>query len=297
MDLKKALPNYLGIFEGKQKPRFRQNNKLLKENIKKAFKILENCELCERKCKINRLKGKLGHCRVGSRMTVSSFFDHHGEEPFLVPSFTVFFWSCTMHCQYCQNYRISQRLEPGEVMDEEALARIIEKHSYCRNVNFVGGDPTPQLPFILKTLGSVKADIPAVWNSNFYMSEKSMGLLKNLVDVYLPDFKYGNDKCAERLSKVKNYTAVVKRNLKLAFRDSEVVIRHLVLPNHIECCTKPVLKFIADNFKDKVILNLMDQYRPEYKAHEYKEINRFLTREEFREVLDYATELGLNFMT
>ena len=165
------------------------------------------------------------------------------------------------------------------------------------NVNFVGGDPVPCLPFILKTLRFVKSDIPTVWNSNFYMSEKSMSLLKNIIDVYLSDFKYGNDDCAERLSKARNYTKIVKRNHLLAFKDSELVIRHLVLPGHVKCCSMPIMDFIAENFKDKVVLNLMDQYRPEYLAENYKEINKSLSREEFNEAVEYAEKLGLNFIT
>src|SRR3989338_218498 len=296
-NIKKALPNYFKILEDKQKPRFKLNNRLLNENIIKAFKILESCELCERKCRINRIKGQLGWCKVGNKMTVSSYFEHIGEEFFLIPSFTIFFMSCTFSCKYCQNWTISQRKEKGKEYKTEELAKMIDKHANCKNVNFVGGDPVPCLPFILKTLRFVKSDIPTVWNSNFYMSEKSMSLLKNIIDVYLSDFKYGNDDCAERLSKARNYTKIVKRNHLLAFKDSELVIRHLVLPGHVKCCSMPIMDFIAENFKDKVVLNLMDQYRPEYLAENYKEINKSLSREEFNEAVEYAEKLGLNFIT
>ena len=295
-NLKKALPRYLKILEGKEKPKFKLNSKLLDTKIKNAFSFLKNCELCERKCYVNRLNSKLGFCRVGSKMKISSYFDHHGEEYFFVPSFTIFFMSCTFSCQFCQNWTISQRIEEGEFIEEEEMARIIDKNSHCKNLNLVGGEPTPQLPFILKTLKFVKSGIPVVWNSNFYMSEKSMGLLKNMVDVYLPDFKYGNDKCALRLSKVPNYVKIIKRNHLLAFKDSEMVIRHLVLPNHIECCSKPILDFIKDNFKDNVIINIMDQYNPQYNAYKYDDINRNLSEEEFNEVVMYAKKLKLNFI-
>jgi len=296
-DIKKALPNYFNILEGKQKPRFKLNNRLLNENVVKAFKILENCELCERKCKVNRIKGQLGWCKVGNKIEISSYFEHVGEEFFLVPSFTIFFMSCTFSCQFCQNWTISQRKEKGKEYKMEELAKIIDKHSNCKNVNFVGGDPTPSLPFILKTLRFVKADMPTVWNSNFYMSENSMELLKNIIDVYLSDFKYGNDNCAERLSKVSNYMKIIKRNHLLAFKDSELVIRHLVLPGHVKCCSKPIMDFIAENFKDNVIVNIMDQYRTEYLAENYKDISKKLSREEFSEVVNYAEKLGLNFIT
>jgi len=297
-EIKKALASYCSILEGKSKPRFKLlNQSRLNEKIKNAYDILESCELCEHKCRVNRLDNKLGLCQLTDKIWISSYFTHFGEEPMISPSFTVFFMSCNFSCQYCQNWTISQRIEKGEFIGERELAEIIDKHSDCRNVNFVGGSPTPQLAFILKTLSYLKSDIPVVWNSNFFMSEKSMGLLKNTVDVYLTDFKYGNDKCAKRLSKIDNYLDIVKRNHLLAFKDSELIIRHLVLPNHFSCCTKPILDFIAENFRDMVLVNLMDQYRPEYMAREYPDINRALTREEFNKAVEYAKKLGLNFIT
>jgi putative pyruvate formate lyase activating enzyme len=299
IEVEKALPNYLGILRKEQKPRF----KLLKESgelnrkISKAKVILRSCELCERRCRANRTAGELGWCKAPNRIVLSSYLVHFGEEQFFVPSFTVFFWSCTFSCQFCQNWTISQRQEIGHIYSEEDLAEVIDKNSACNNVNFVGGEPTPYLPFILKTMKFVKSDIPVVWNSNFYMTEKSIELLRGFVDVYLSDFKYGNNECAARLSRVNTYFGVVSKNHKLAFEDAELVVRHLVLPNHFECCTKPVLEFIAENFGDKVIVNVMNQYRPYYKANEYKEINRCLTAEEFEKAVKLAEELKLNFIT
>jgi len=294
--IKKALPKYFEILKAKAKPRFKSAN--LDAKIKEAYEILQSCELCERKCHINRLKGEKGWCQVQDQMKIVSIFPHLGEEFFLVPSLTIFFWSCTFSCQFCQNWTISQRVDKGEIFKEERLAKVIDSFSdTSKNVNFVGGDPTPYLPFILKTLKLVKSDIPVVWNSNFYMSEKSMKLLKGVVDVYLSDFKYFSDECAERLSLVKNCLKVVGRNHELAFKDAELVIRHLVLPNHFECCTKPILEYIAKNFKDKVVVNIMDQYRPEYNAYKFKDINRTLTCGEFEKVENLAKKLNLNYIT
>ena len=295
-NLSDALPHYLEILKKKRKPKFQSHKNLLNSKIKEAFNLLKNCELCERKCLTNRYE-ELGWCKVGKEMKVSSCFVHIGEEYFLVPSFTIFFISCNFSCQFCQNYTISQRVEQGVKISEEELAMIIDEHSNCKNVNFVGGEPTPYLPFILKTLSFVKSDIPVVWNSNFYMTEKSMEQLHDIVDVYLSDWKYGNDKCAKRLSKVDNYFKIVSRNHQLAFNDSELAIRHLVLPNHFDCCTKPIFDFIAGHFKDKVIINIMDQYRPEFKASEHKDINRRIYQEEFKNAINYAEKSGLNFTT
>ena len=294
--MNRALSHYLKVLSSQAQPRFRSSD--LEEKIRKAFRILESCELCSRRCQVDRTADERGDCRVGNQMSVSSWFDHYGEEPFFVPSFTVFFHSCTLACQFCQNWEISQVDVPGEsnVVSEKELAQAIDSHSYCKNVNFVGGEPTPYLPFILKTLSYVKADIPVVWNSNFYMSEKSMELLRGVIDVYLSDFKYGNDECTLRLSGVPDYSEIVRRNHLQAFEDSEMVIRHLILPNHVDCCTKPVLEFIAKHLGNRVVLNLMDQYRPCYKAAQYPDINRRITAREFETGVNLARKLGLNFI-
>jgi len=290
--VKKALPNYRKILLGGEKAKFHRID--LKERVGKAYKILNSCELCERKCKTNR-NLKVGFCKVGNKPVISSAFVHLGEEPMLIPSFTIFFMGCTFHCQFCQNWSISQWFEKGTITAAKSLAKMIDENKNCRNVNFVGGEPTPQLPFILDALQNVKANIPTVWNSNFYMSLESMNLLKDVIDIYLTDWKYWDNKCAERLSKVKNYLEVVKRNHDLAFKDSEVIIRHLVLPNHFECCTKPILNYIAENYGEKVIVNVMGQYKPEYKAHEYPDISEY-PKEDLENAWKLAEKLGLNWI-
>jgi putative pyruvate formate lyase activating enzyme len=126
-----------------------------------------------------------------------------------------------------------------------------------------------------------------------YLSPEAMQLLFGTQDIYLTDFKYGNDECAQRLSKVKNYFKTVARNHRLAFADAEVIIRHLVLPNHVECCTRPVLEWIAENLGSDARVNLMDQYRPEYRAEEYPELTRRVTTEEMERALRTAEEAGL----
>jgi putative pyruvate formate lyase activating enzyme len=126
-----------------------------------------------------------------------------------------------------------------------------------------------------------------------YLTKQSMKLLDGIIDVYLTDFKYGNNQCAKRLSNVDNYWEIVTRNHKIARAQCEMIIRHLVLPNHFECCTKPVLKWIADNL-DNVRVNVMDQFRPEYEADEYEELTRKLTIEEFKSSQKFALDKGLS---
>jgi len=264
---------------------------LLDLKIELADRLFQACCLCEHKCRVNRKK-IAGKCGVQESRIASEFL-HFGEEPMLVPSYTIFFSGCTFHCVFCQNWDISQN-PCGVVIEPEALVTAIEqrKKQGARNVNWVGGDPTSNLLYILNVLKKLDSNIPQVWNSNMYCSEETMKLLHGVMDIYLTDFKYGNDSCAKRLSKVDGYTAVVKRNHMLAYQQGEVIVRHLVLPNHGTCCSRPILEWIQKNTLE-VALNVMGQYRPEYHAHEYEEIAYPVLREEYLQVKEYAETLGL----
>jgi len=291
----KAISRYLEVVKGSEEPRINELGKELQEKIDKAKESLKECSLCERKCRVNRIQGEEGYCGVKNKPVLSTAFRHSGEERFLVPSYTIFFMGCNFHCQYCQNFRISQWKASGRKLSIEELADTIEKSNSCKNVNFVGGDPTPNLPFILEALRKKELEVPVVWNSNFYMSERSMDLLSSTVDIYLSDWKYGNSECGERLSKAPDYWEIIKRNHDLAHHDSELVIRHLVLPNHFECCTKPILEYISQNYREDVIVNIMGQYRPSYRAKQHSDINRPLKRREARRAWNLAEELNLNY--
>jgi len=263
-------------------------------------RMLSRCRLCERACDKDRAHGETGHCGVGSAK-ISSDFLHMGEEPDLVPSYTVFFAGCTFNCAFCQNWDISTHPEAGTEIPASEMARKIElrasadgrRHTRARNVNWVGGEPTSNLPFIIDVLRESRANLPQVWNSNMYMTERSMELLDGIVDVYLTDFKYGNDKCALRLSNAPRYLGVVERNHLLARTNGEMIIRHLVLPGHVECCTTPVLRWIAENLRD-VRVNVMAQYRPEHRAREFPEIAHPLSMRDYEAAVALAEDLGLD---
>ncbi|MFH1471223.1 MAG: radical SAM protein [Candidatus Micrarchaeota archaeon] len=256
-----------------------------------AEKIIESCTFCEHKCKVNRQK-KRGFCNISKDSYVSSAFVHLGEEPELVPSGTIFFSGCNLRCSFCQNWDISTNSEDGYKWSPEMLASWVSgMRNGIANVNFVGGEPSPHLGTIINALLLLEAKIPIVWNSNMYMSEETMSLLGGIVDLYLSDFKYGNDSCAEELSGVKNYFSVVSRNHLLANKQSNLLIRHLVLPGHIECCSKPILDWIAKNLGPETRVNIMDQYRPEHKAN--GKIGRRLSRGEHLQVVKYAKKIGL----
>ena len=259
-----------------------------------SSRIFGKCHFCERRCGVDRTK-KSGNCNV-KKPGIASEFLHTGEERVLVPSHTIFFSGCTFHCVFCQNWDISQS-NSGIYISPDRLVEIIQKRKMqgARNVNWVGGDPTPNLQYILNVLKLCKENIPQVWNSNMYCSIESMNLLIKIIDLYLSDFKYGNDECAKRLSKVDNYLEVVKRNHKLAHDTAVMIIRHLVMPNHVECCSKPIMKWIAENLPNATV-NIMAQYRPEYKAYDFDDISRSVSMNEVLEVKEYANQIGIHEM-
>ena len=271
-----------------KKPKF----SLVDLKIKILEKIFSSCVLCEHECGINR-KIENGYCGV-KKSLISSEFIHMGEEAVLVPSHTIFFSGCNLKCVYCQNWDISQNPSMGLDIPPEKLAKIIDlrREQGSLNVNFVGGDPTPHLKYIFTVMKNSRENIPIVWNSNMYLTEDAMNLLQCFVDLYLTDYKYGNDACAEKLSGISNYSEVVRRNHKIANGSGDMIIRHLILPNHVDCCSKPVLKWIADHLGNDVVLNIMPQYRPAYKSSEYRDLNVLPTREEVQEVILYAEALG-----
>lgn len=257
-----------------------------------ANRILTACCFCERCCGINRKKKEIGYCGVDAVARYSSEFLHYGEEPELVPSHTIFFTGCNFSCVYCQNWEISTAPKSGTPILPKQLARIITlRRAYgSKNVNFV--TPAPHLHIILQVLNVLKINIPVVWNCNMYYSNETAKLLEGIVDVYLADFRYGNDECAKRYSDALDYCCVVTRNLKKAYMIGEILLRHLVLPSHLECCTKVVVEWTKKNIP-KVRFNLMFQYSPYYKAYTYPEINRMLTMEERKKALSILKEAKL----
>jgi putative pyruvate formate lyase activating enzyme len=260
-----------------------------------AKRILSSCHLCTRKCGVDRSAGGLGYCRCSLPIMVSSIFEHLGEEPELVPSGTVFTLGCTMRCKHCQNWTISQWIENGQSYKPEDLAKEVEhlRLGGCRNINLVGGEPTPWIMQWFQTFKHVNVNVPVVWNSNSYYSRETASLLTGFADVYLLDFKYGPGDCAQRLSDAPEYWEVCTRNHLHAKKHGELIIRVLLLPNHLECCTKPILNWISTNLGTDTRVNIMFQYRPEWKASDVPELRRGLTRAEMEKAVQLAKEANL----
>jgi putative pyruvate formate lyase activating enzyme len=265
-----------------------------------ANRVLESCRFCTRKCGVSRKSGGKGYCKCGCETAVSAMFEHMGEEPELVPSGTIFTIGCTMRCRHCQNWTISQWIEQGELYSPETLAAAVERlrANGCRNANLVGGDPTPWLAQWLDAFTHVNLNVPVVWNSNSYYSEETAKLLAGFVDVYLLDFKYGNNECAQRISDAPAYWEACTRNHVYGKEHGELLIRVLVLPGHLDCCVSPILEWVSRNLGTRTRVNLMFQYRPEWQALEVPELRRRLTAAEREKAIELARHAGLvNFIT
>lgn len=283
----------------------------LDRRIEKLYKILESCELCARKCRVNRLEGEEGYCRSGKELVVSSYHPHFGEEPELVGihgSGTIFLTNCNLLCIYCQNYDISH-LGDGETKTEaEVASYMIELQNFyrCHNINFV--TPThfaPQLVKAIKLAVEKDLKLPIVWNCGGYENVETVKLLEGIVDIYMPDIKYGQVKPAKKYSNAPDYFEVVKKAVKemhrqvgdlkldergIAYRG--LLIRHLVLPDNL-AGSEEVLMFVAKLSKNSYV-NIMDQYRPAGDAWKFKELGRRITSTEYHKAIDAARKLGLH---
>jgi len=280
----------------------------LLDAVEKSWKILEECILCPRECRVNRLKGETGYCRTDATALVSSVGPHFGEEQELVGrggSGTIFFANCTLSCVFCQNYDISQ-LGHGRKVDTNELAEsmLYLQSIGCHNINFV--TPTHVAPQILKALIPAiegELNIPLVYNCGGYESVQTLKLFEGIIDIYMPDAKYGEEKEAKKYSNVENYPEVNRSALKemhsqvgdLIVKDGiaekGLLIRHLILPYNLAGSFK-VLEFIAKLSKNSFV-NIMDQYRPFYIAHDYFLLQRRITHDEYTQVTEYAKKLGL----
>lgn len=267
---------------------------LLDLKIDIAHKLYSDCIFCKHQCHVDRTK-KAGYCKVTTPMIASEFL-HHGEESVFTPSHTIFFSGCNFQCLFCQNNDISQQLK-GLYLSSTKLAQRIEQNhtNNSLNVNWVGGDPTPNLHYLLKTIRQIQEPIPQIWNSNMYCSKETMKLLHGVIDVFLSDFKFGNNTCAQKLANIPHYFEVISRNHQIAANSGDVFIRHLVLPNHIDCCSKPILSWIAEHIPETP-LHIMDQYYPSYKACHIPELNRRCSQKEIQDVNTFAQELHLQIV-
>lgn len=283
----------------------------LQKRAKEAFQHMERCDLCARYCRVNRLVTIRGAvCRTGEVAIVHSFGAHHGEEDVLrgwKGSGTIFFTWCNLRCVFCQNWEISQKGLGRPAEPRELAAMMLDlQESGCHNINFVS--PSHVVAPILAAV-NIAADsglrLPLVYNTGGYDSLEALALLDGVIDIYMPDMKYGDSEVARVHSKVRNYVEVNQAAVREMHRQvgdlvcderglaqRGLLIRHLVLPGELAGSVK-VLAFIANEISRNTYLNLMDQYRPCFRASKYPPLDRSVAAEEFRAALALAAKYGL----
>ncbi len=278
-------------------------------NVAKLKAMLKRCALCPRKCLVDRTEGEKGFCCLGADVVMDCAIVHHGEEPPLSGTRgagTIFFSSCNLRCIYCQNYQISHDVR-GRHMDGEALARVMLslQEKRCHNVEPV--TPTHQAPQIMEALLMARGkgfELPFVYNCGGYEDPEVIKLLDGMVDIYLPDFKYGIEEDGRLFSEAKDYPAYALASLKEMVRQvgdelemeggvarKGVLIRHLVLPGKIENSLE-VLRLIKENTSTRVALSVMAQYSPMPAVARHPLLGRRITRKEYERVINYACDLG-----
>ncbi len=272
--------------------------------------LLEKCEICPHKCKVNRIEGKVGRCKAKDTVKIALYSIHKFEEPCISGnngSGTVFFSNCNLNCIYCQNYEISQEGKGREISIEE-LAEIFieEQRQKADNINLV--TPTSYVPQIIEAIKIARKkglNIPIIYNTNGYEEIETLKMLEGYIDVYLPDLKYYDNELSKKYSNIDNYFEIATKAIKEMYRQvgnpilddrgiiqKGLMIRHLVLPNNIEN-SKKILKWLKENIDENVYIDIMAQYFPTYKAKNVQELNRKLNKKEYEEIEDYVYKLDI----
>ncbi len=282
----------------------------LQEKVDQAKERLRECTICPRNCKVNRLEGETGFCKIGARAVISSANPHFGEEAPLVGSGgsgTIFMTSCNLQCVFCQNYEISHLME-GQEVDTDTLGGLMVglQRLGCHNINFV--TPSHVVPQILEAVKWAAEDglrVPLVYNSGGYDSVETLRLLDGVVDIYMPDLKFMDSRMSKELMNAPDYPEVARAAIiemhrqvgDLQINDKGIatrglLVRHLVMPDDL-AETRKAMRFLATEVSTNTYVNIMNQYRPCGRAHEYPKLDRSVTRDEYTRAIDEALEEGI----
>ncbi len=262
-----------------------------------ARESLRDCRLCAHDCRVNRREGEAGLCRAGAGARIFSAQVEVSDELELIPTYAIAFSGCDLRCDFCITGAPSWNPGAGEAVS----ARLVSARAKsalvdgARTIMILGGEPTIHLPTALEIVATLPEDAKLVWKTNAHGSAQARELLDGMFDVWLADYKFGNDDCARRLARVPAYLRVVRENLLWANEHSELIVRHLLMPGHGECCWRPVAAWLADNLPG-VKVNLRTGFWPAWQAARHPELRGTVLSDEGETALQIADDFRLNLI-
>ncbi len=283
-------------FEGVGLPAGRIDADALAARIRAARQALRQCEACEIRCGANRLGGERAPCRLGSATHCFRKYVSLTEEAELVPALRVYLAGCNFRCRFCNTAPECFKPEHVERVSPAVFAAELEAAvaAGVRTINLLGGEPSLHVHTILEIAAAAGRPLPLVLNTNAFMTPHVIDWLAGAIDVYLADFKFGNDDCAKRLAGIARYLEVVTRNLKALSSTATLFVRHLLIPGHLECCFRPVVDWLSDNLPG-VRFQLMTGYVPWWRAESECDLGRLNPRGAIREAVEYLEGRNLKW--
>ena len=268
-----------------------------RERAVAARAVLAECHLCAHHCGVNRLAGELGRCHAGSSARTFSAQVEVGDELELIPTFAIALSGCDLRCDFCLTGAASWDPRAGEPLRPAIFGRRAREAlgKGARTVMLLGGEPTIHLPTALEIIAALPAAAKLVWKTNSHGSAQAREWLDGMFDVWLADYKFGNDTCAERLAGIRNHGGIVRENLLWASQHSELIVRHLLMPGHLECCWRPVAEWLAAELPG-VKASLRPAFWPAWHAARHPELRQTVSAAESKQASELAGELGLNLI-
>jgi len=262
-----------------------------------ARAMLADCRLCAHLCGVNRLAGNRGVCRAGAEARFFCAQTEVTDEVELIPTFAIALSGCDLRCDFCITGRESWDPRAGRLFDAAAMAEKARAalRGGARTVMVLGGEPTIHLPAVMELVAGLPDTARLVWKTNAHGSAAARRLLDGIFDVWLADYKFGNDDCAGRLAKVSGYTDIVRSNLLWANERSELIVRHLLMPGHVDCCWRPVAEWLANRLPG-VKVNLRSGFCPAWRSGRHPELRGTVAGAEAQRAESIAHEFQLNLV-
>ena len=268
-----------------------------RERALTARAALADCQLCAHHCGVNRLAGETGLCRAGASAKFFLAQTEVTDELELIPTFAVALSGCDLRCEFCITGAESWNPRAGKILSAKEMGANAKAALACgaKTVMILGGEPTIHLPSALELVAALPDNAKLVWKTNAHGSAQARELLEGMFDVWLADFKFGNDGCAHRLAKVSNYTGTVQENLRWANEHGELIVRHLLMPGHLDCCWKPVAAWLAEELPG-VKVNLRSGFWPAWHAARHAELRGTVLPGETEQAWETARKYRLNLI-